>query len=91
VFNPGFAGSHLMSLVPGIVEDSLVFCEILSQCAASSKLVRLEELATRLTVDIIGRVTLDLQLNTQKENNEMVKAFRDQVYRLPGAEMFREY
>lgn len=58
MFNPGFAGGHLMSLVPDIVDDCLVFCEILKEKAKSGEVFSMEEIATRLTVDIIGRITL---------------------------------
>ena len=58
IFNPGFAQGHLMTLVPQILEDSIVFYDILREHAESKTLLRLEEAATRLTVDIIARVTL---------------------------------
>lgn len=50
IMNPGFAASHLMSLVPGIVDDSLVFCERMAEHAEKNEVFRLEEDATRLTV-----------------------------------------
>jgi len=56
IFNPGFSHSHLMTLIPGIVEDSLVFCDILQEHARKADVFRLEELATRVTVDIIGKL-----------------------------------
>jgi len=55
IFNPGFSHSHLMTLIPGIVEDSLVFCDILEEHTRKADVFRLEELATRVTVDIIGK------------------------------------
>ena len=51
-----------MTLVPGIVDDSIIFTEKLASHAAKGEVFRLEEDATRLTVDIIGKVTLDLHL-----------------------------
>lgn len=73
-----------MTLVPGIVDDSLVFTQKLASHAATHKAFRLEEDATRLTVDIIGKVTLDLHLDTQRGENEMITAFREQVTLLPN-------
>ena len=58
IFNPGFAGQHLMTLVGQILDDSIVFYDILREHAQSKEVIRLEEAATRLTVDVIGRVTL---------------------------------
>ena len=58
VFNPGFANGHLMTLVDGIVDDSLTFMDVLSKHAEKQDNFSLEEAATRVTVDIIGRVVL---------------------------------
>ena len=38
----------------------------------------------RLTVDIIGKVALDMQLNTQNEDNPMISALREQVHLIPN-------
>jgi len=91
IFNPGFAASHLMSLVPGIVDESLIFREKMCEHADKGEVFRLEEDATRLTVDIIGKVALDLQLGTQRGENEMVSAIRDQVQLLPNEGMSRPF
>lgn len=58
IFNPGFSVSHLMTLVDGIVDDSLIFMDILGKHADAKEVFLLEEDATRVTVDIIGRVVL---------------------------------
>jgi hypothetical protein len=39
----------------------------------------------RLTVDIIGKVALDMQLNTQRGDNPMVSALREQVHLVPNS------
>lgn len=84
VFNPGFAASHLMSRASSIVDDSLIFCEKMAEHASKGEVFRLEEDATRLTVDIIGKMALDVQLGTQRGENDMVTAFREQVRLLPN-------
>ena len=58
IFNPGFSSAHLMTLVDGIVDDSMMFMEILGRHAEEQDIFSLEEAATRATVDIIGRVVL---------------------------------
>ena len=58
IFNPGFSNAHLMTLVGGIVDDSLTFTDILSKHAEKQDIFSLEEAATRLTVDIIGKVAM---------------------------------
>ncbi|KAL8685752.1 MAG: hypothetical protein Q9224_005688 [Gallowayella concinna] len=94
VFNPGFASSHMMSLVGGMVSDVLHFTEVLSEYAAKGSVFELEDAATRLTVDIIGRVVLDMSLQAQTSENELFKAFRDQVKWMPllnDPNLFRKY
>lgn len=58
VFNPGFSNNNLMTMVPDILEESRVFCEILEKHARDNVIFRMEEIATRLTIDIIGRVIM---------------------------------
>lgn len=58
VFNPGFASGHLMSLVPAIIDDILIFCSTLSKRAADGGVFQLVEDTTKLTIDVIGRVVL---------------------------------
>ena len=57
-YNPGFTPGHLMTLVPGIVEDTLTFCNILQRHVKEGDLFSLEEATTGLTVDVIGRAVL---------------------------------
>ncbi|KAL8895899.1 MAG: hypothetical protein Q9207_007961 [Kuettlingeria erythrocarpa] len=94
IFNPGFSSAHLMSLVGRMVSDTVLFTEILTDYAAKNTLFELEDAATRLTVDIIGDVVLDMPLRAQTSENELVKAFRDQVKWLPvpnDINLFRKY
>ena len=58
IMNPGFAASHLITLVPAILDECRVFCETLSGHAKKKEVFRMETTATHLTIDIIGRVTM---------------------------------
>lgn len=62
IFNPGFAPGFLMGLVPVILEDVEVFVKVLGEWADRGEIVELEEIATRLTFDVIGRVVLDAKV-----------------------------
>lgn len=57
-FNPGFSLSHLLTLVPEMTKKVGIWVDILEQHAKTDELFRLEHHATRLTIDIIGLVTL---------------------------------
>jgi cytochrome P450 len=58
IFNPGFSATHLATMVPGIMEDVLVFRDILRQRAEQGNIFSLEETTLNVTFDVIGRVTL---------------------------------
>ena len=85
MFNPGFSSSHLMTLVPYIVDASMVFYDVLCRKAETGELFQLEEYATRLTIDIIGKVVLDSDFDSQKGIHPIVDAFRTRVSLMPNA------
>ena len=60
MFNPGFASGHLMTLLPYMVDMSVTFCEKLREKAKTGEIVEMEELATRLTIDIMGKIVLQV-------------------------------
>ncbi|KAK6827831.1 hypothetical protein PG987_011172 [Apiospora arundinis] len=94
VFSPGFNLGHLMTLVPGLIEDTEVFCDILHERATSELLAPLHGSTTNLAMDVIGRVVLDTRLNTQRLQNPLAKALRNQIPWLnfgDGMNAFRQY
>ncbi|GIZ43622.1 hypothetical protein CKM354_000683900 [Cercospora kikuchii] len=78
-FNPGFSSSHLMTQVPAIVKECAVFCDIMADHAKNNDLFRMEQATTKLTVNVIGRIVLDIDLNAQRGANVLVDAFNSQV------------
>jgi cytochrome P450 len=83
MFNPGFSAAHLMTLVPYIVDSSKVFCDVLKKKAESNELFELEEYGTRLTIDIIGKVVLDSDFDSQKQPHPIVDTFRKRLDYMP--------
>jgi cytochrome P450 len=83
IYNPGFAAGHLMTMVPGMVEDAQIFAETLKKYARAEGLFELEEVCARLTIDIIGRVVLDTSMNAQRSTNDLLAGFRSQADWLP--------
>ena len=67
MFNPGFSVSHLETLIPGIVEESLVFVKILEEAARHDAILQLGDrlqvstfhegliAIQALTMDVIAR------------------------------------
>jgi cytochrome P450 len=90
LFNPGFAISHLMTLVPSIVDDVAIFHGKFGELADSGEVSPIEELLARLTIDIMGHIILDHDLNSQTTENALVRAFRSQAAWTPKP-MMREW
>lgn len=85
MFNPGFALPHLMNLVPTMVDLGAIYCQVIGEHADSGEVRPIDDALTYLTVDIMGRVVLDINLNCQTEKNEFVEAFRQQISWTPSA------
>jgi hypothetical protein len=73
-----------MTLVQSIVDDTLIFCEVLGEHADSGEVRPIETAAPHLTIDIMGHVVLDIDLNSQREENELAEAFRNQISWTPS-------
>ncbi|KAE9378297.1 cytochrome P450 [Stipitochalara longipes BDJ] len=67
-FNPGFSAASLMGHVPYIVDRVQVFCEKL-QANVGRDIIFLDDFATRLTFEIIMKVSLDADINYQHEEH----------------------
>lgn len=65
----------------------MVYVEKLTEHAQKQELFRLEEDTTRLTVDVIGKVVLDIRFNMQRGENDCINALREQVHYLPNETM----
>lgn len=78
-FNPGFSASHLMTLMPYIVDATEILYSVLSENARTGKLFQLEDSATRMTIDVIGKVVLDTDFDSQKKTHPIVECFRKRV------------
>ncbi len=67
-FNPGFSLTNIMTLMPEIVKQGEILTEKLSEIAKNGGFAgSLDELARGVTLDIIFRVVLGLETNTQRD------------------------
>src|ERR1700712_1681832 len=85
LFNPGFSLPHLMTLVPTIVDDALIYRQNIGEHADSGEVRPIEDALAYLTIDIMGHVVLALDLKSQTKKNEFVEAFRSQISWTPSA------
>ena len=79
VFSPGFQSSHIMDLVPNIIQDIELFRTKLRAQSETGKVFSLEDMSTKLTVDVIGRVALNVSLDTQRRPHELASALVSQI------------
>lgn len=85
IFNPGFSASHLITLVPYIVDSSLVFLDILREKARTNELFSLDLVSVHFAIDIIGKIVMDTDFDSQKGPHPIVTTFRKQVNMMPTA------
>uniref|UniRef100_A0A8H7NHQ4 Cytochrome P450 n=1 Tax=Bionectria ochroleuca TaxID=29856 RepID=A0A8H7NHQ4_BIOOC len=93
-FNPGFSPNHLMTLLPCIIDKSMLFLNRLDQHAEADDVFRLTDLTTGLTFDIIGAVAMDVDLEAQEPDasrlgdfirifNELIQTHANDNFHLP--------
>lgn len=75
-FNPGFSNQYLMEQVPQILDVFEKYVDALELHATRNEVFRVEEDATKLTIDIIGKIVLDHDFESFSTKNEFVSALR---------------
>jgi cytochrome P450 len=76
-FSPGFQPSHINNLIPEIVQETILFSEILEK--KDGQVVKLMDYTSALTVEIIGRVLFDQKMHAQTSSPELVSTHRNVV------------
>ncbi|KAF2746813.1 cytochrome P450 [Sporormia fimetaria CBS 119925] len=73
LFNPGFSAGAMMDSVPKLIKSVRIFCDTLKEKAGKG-IVQLDDLTTRLTMDVIIKLTLDADLDYQRSENILASA-----------------
>lgn len=58
IFSKGFSAEHILSLVPGMVDETVVYCETLRGLALQGNMFYLDSTPLRFTIDVIGKTVL---------------------------------
>jgi cytochrome P450 len=74
LFNPGFSAANMTNYISYIVDCTETFARKLEEQAGKGPF-RLEDLTTRLTTDVIVKVTLDADLDYQHQDHVLPHAF----------------
>ncbi|KAK4213585.1 sterigmatocystin biosynthesis P450 monooxygenase StcS [Rhypophila decipiens] len=80
IFNKGFQGDHIMSFVPAMVQETMVYAETLSKAAAKGEICFLDPITLRFTIDMIGRTILNINLGAQKGHNVLADSMLSQIH-----------
>lgn len=67
-----------------MIEEVLVFKEILTGFATSKKQFSMNEELTKLTMDVIGRSVGDIKLNSQSKHSGIQAAFQGAINSCAG-------
>ncbi|KAJ4423895.1 hypothetical protein N0V82_001481 [Gnomoniopsis sp. IMI 355080] len=87
-FNPGFAPQHLMTLLSSIVGAVTIFVDQLEDIARSGESFSLQDAATNLTFDVIGKVALDMDIGAQSPRpTEFMRTFRELIETFTGEQI----
>jgi cytochrome P450 len=74
-FSPAFSMSHLLTLVPGMIEETLAFKEKMTKYAVSGEVFPMMDATIKLTIDVIARSVGDIKLKSQTEHSEIQEQF----------------
>ena len=58
IFSKTFSADHVLSLVPGMVDETIVYCDTLEALALNKAMFYLDPITLRFTIDAIGTTIL---------------------------------
>lgn len=58
MFRPGFSAQNLMSMLPDFMDEISIFKGKLEEFAETGEVVKLEKLAIKMAIDVMGRAVL---------------------------------
>ncbi|KAL6705889.1 hypothetical protein ACN47E_006349 [Coniothyrium glycines] len=84
VFNPGFSIQQVVGQLPAIIDCAEAFIKILDAHAQATRVFRLEEETTKITIDVIGRVVCDHDFKTLTTDNDFMTTMRKTLSWMPN-------
>ncbi|KAL5414553.1 hypothetical protein PMIN04_008957 [Paraphaeosphaeria minitans] len=79
LFNPSFSITYLTQLAPTVASEVSIFCEKLREVARADKVIQLEPLASRLTIDVVGILSFGEPMGHQHRDNPIAATIRSQA------------
>ena len=79
LFNPGFSGNYILQQTSHIIDEAEVYVQILREYANKGDMFSLDDVTCWYLMDVIGSVTLDSRLHSQRRYNPLATALRRQI------------
>jgi cytochrome P450 len=79
LFNSGFSAGYILQQTGHIVDEAEIYVDILREHARKGDMFSLDDVTCWYTMDIIGAVTLDSRLQSQRQHNPLATAMRRQI------------
>ncbi|KAH8701392.1 cytochrome P450 71B25 [Phaeosphaeriaceae sp. PMI808] len=79
LFNPGFSANVMLEHTSHILEEAEVYVEILREHAKKGDTFSLDKLTCNYMMDVIGSVTINAHLGSQRGYNELASALRSSI------------
>ncbi|OAX82916.1 hypothetical protein ACJ72_02723 [Emergomyces africanus] len=79
IFNKAFHSDRIMSFVPGMVEEVLVYAETLRGLAETREMCFLDPITLRFAIDLIGKSILNSSLGAQRGYNALADGMLSQI------------
>lgn len=79
VFNAGFSHSNVLSMVPSILDEVMIFERLLEVQSQREDIFQLEKLTRNLSFDVIGRVVMNHRFHCQTSHNLLTTAMQEQI------------
>ncbi|CAG8980589.1 hypothetical protein HYALB_00002587 [Hymenoscyphus albidus] len=78
-FNPGFSQAHIIKLVPKIVNEALAYRRLLFEYAERAEIILLDEETLWFTMDMIGALVLESNLDSKKTKTPLAVSLLDRT------------
>lgn len=79
MLSPGFAAQQIMAMAPTMVKHIKLFKEKLLKAADTGEIFLMQELASWVTIDVIGEVVLGKNLDSQNDPSGIADNFRNMI------------
>ncbi|KAI4224625.1 MAG: hypothetical protein L6R40_008429, partial [Gallowayella cf. fulva] len=79
VFSKAFSAEHILSLVPDMVDETMVYSSTLEKLAREDSMIHLDLITLRYTIDVIGKTILNAHLGAQEGYNALADCMLSQI------------